>query len=164
VSALEDRKLLMAWARLQLAIVIANAPPEIGRAVYPLLPGQPDYGSEDRITKTTGYKKLRNWYLAQSERARARARKWMRHWIDGCAAALKQAEASGDFSGLNGIEISYIDTSGQPLPTITIGQNEEHDDGSESNGDTPGARRAPGKEAADETAGGAPDHEDSGTV
>src|SRR4051812_45923988 len=102
----------MTWARLQLAIVIANAPPEIGRPVYPLLPGQPDYGSEDRITKTSGYKKLRLWFLHLSRGARARARTWMRHIIDGTKQALAAAEASGDFAGLKGIEIDYIDTTG----------------------------------------------------
>lgn len=117
----------MKWCRLQLAITIADAPPEMVK-MYPLLPGAPDHGSEDRITKTVGYKKLRAWFLHLSAGARERARRWMRHWIEGCEAAVSAAEKSGDFSGLKGITIDYIDTTGAPLPSL-IPTNQEHEDG-----------------------------------
>ena len=119
---------MMAWVRLQLAIVIANHPEHANK--YPLLPGQPDYGSEDRITKTDGYKKFRAWFLHLSPLAKARARRWMKHWIDGTAKIIAAAEASGDYGGLRGLTIDYIDTTGAPLPSLTI-TNEEQENVSE---------------------------------
>lgn len=103
-----DQLLLLEFAKLQLCIASARSPMANMESV------------EKAITRTTGYKKLRRWFIALSPRKKERGRAWLQQQITGVATLLKQAAASGEIlthADLAEIEFSDRDaTSGQPLP------------------------------------------------
>lgn len=117
----EQQKVLLAWARLQLQIAQARNP-------------QLEVDVTDAtITKSLGYRKLRQWFTTISPAARSRAIKWMSTHLDGVRDVIRKAKATGEELTLADIEIDYIDAStGEQLAPLKIDTNPEPLEGGEA--------------------------------
>lgn len=93
----EQQQVLLAWARLQLEIAISRNP----TAAMDV--------SAETITRSTGYRKLRAWFVRLSPRARGDAVRWMRSNTDGVRQVMAAAKASGEPLSMADVTIELID-------------------------------------------------------
>lgn len=100
-----DQKLLLEFAKLMLRISAAKNPH-----------AQVDI-TEDTVSRSGGYKRLRHFFMHISPPKRARMRRYLRQQVDGVKALMAKAEASGEEFTLADIEIDLRDAeSGDKFP------------------------------------------------
>lgn len=93
----EQQKVLITWARLQLEIAVSRNP----AAALDVTPAT--------VTRSTGYRKLRAWFVHLSPRARDGAVRWMRSHIKGVRDVMAAAKASGEAMSLADVTIEVFD-------------------------------------------------------
>jgi hypothetical protein len=101
----EHAKLLLEFARLQLAIALSRNP----SAAMDV--------TEATLTGTPGYRKLRAWFAGLSPRKRDAGALYMREQMKGIRDVMALARKTGEKLSLADIEISTFDESTrEPLP------------------------------------------------
>lgn len=100
-----DQKLLLEYARLQLAISVSRNP----TAAIDV--------TAATVHRSTGYKRMRLWFRHLSPRAKAKARQWFRDNIEGVRKVMALAKESGEELSLADIVIDVVDAkTGAALP------------------------------------------------
>lgn len=104
----EDQQLLQEWAKLQFHIARAKCQLDALNM------------NEDRITHSVGYKKLREWFMGLSDRAKQGARRFMRTQIVGVRELLAKAKATGERIEYGDIVIETFDEAGEAVKPIAL--------------------------------------------
>lgn len=105
----DDSKLLLEYARLQLAITQAKAP----GAKLDVTP--------ETIRQSTGYKKLIAWFRHLSPRAKVKGRKFLTDQIVGVRDVLSTARKTGEDLTLADIEFEHVDAkTGEPIAAAPV--------------------------------------------
>lgn len=107
---IEDHKLLLEYARLQLGIAKAKDPMASMDVPAHL------------ISRTVGFKKLRAWVMGYPKKYRDRPLKWIRSQLDAYAAIIAKAKAAGE-TGINLAEIDlsvFDEKTREPAPSIDV--------------------------------------------
>lgn len=100
-----DQKLLLEYARLQLAIALSRNP----SAALDV--------TDATVHRSAGYRKLRLWFKHLSPRAKAKARRWFNDNITGVREVMALAEKTGEPLSLADIVIDIRDAeTGEALP------------------------------------------------
>lgn len=94
---IEQQRVLLAWARLQLEIAVARNP-AVAMDVKP-----------ETVTRSAGFRKLRAWFVGLSPRAKDGALRWMRSHIDGVREVMRLAAKTGEPLSMQDITIETFD-------------------------------------------------------
>lgn len=100
-----DQKLLLEFARLQLAVAMSRNPKATADV------------TDATIARSVGHRKLRMWFRHLSARAKVKARKFLRDQIDGTRQVMALAAKTGEPLSLADIVFDFVDAeTREPAP------------------------------------------------